>query len=328
MIRHRQNKTFPVNVVLAICVVLLFAVSLMAGKIWVPFSAWGSSDPRWWIIFELRVPRALLGVAVGGILGLSGAVLQGYLRNPLADPALLGVSASAAFGAVLSIFFGMTSSIWVLPAFAMLGAGGSMAILALLVGRSGSVITFVLAGVILSSIAGALTSLTISLAPSPFAVSEILTWMLGSLTDRSYEELFFILPFMAVGGLILFTVGNALDALTLGEDAARSMGFHLGKLQLLIVAGVGIGVGASVAVTGIIGFVGLVVPHLMRPFVGDKPSAILLPSTLGGAALVLAADSLVRLAPGAQEIKLGIAMALLGGPFFLLLLMKLRRQII
>jgi iron complex transport system permease protein len=312
---------------LTLLLLLGFAASIMAGKIWVPFDLWLADDPRGWIITELRLPRALLAGGIGAVLGLSGAVLQGYLRNPLADPGVLGISSGAALGAVLSIFFGLTASPWILSAFGMMGAALSMALLLLLVGRAASVVTFVLAGVILSSLTGALTALVISLAPNPYAVSEIINWLMGALTDRSLQDVQLALPFMAVGAALLFCTGRALDALALGEDAARSLGVNLTRLQWLIVAGTGLCVGASVAVTGVIGFVGLVVPHLVRPLVHQKPSALLLPSALAGAALLLFADAAVRLVPGGSELKLGIAMALLGAPFFLALLFYGRRTL-
>ncbi|UZK67548.1 FecCD family ABC transporter permease [Sphingomonas sp. M1-B02] len=310
---------------LAALVALLFAGSLMAGKAWVPFDAWFSADPRWWIIAELRLPRAILGLAIGAALGLTGAVLQGYLRNPLADPAVVGVSSSAALGAVAAIVLLSASAPLVIFACAMLAACGSMLLLAGLAWRADSAVAFILAGTVLASLSGALTAFLISIAPNPFATAEIIDWIMGSLTDRSFAEVELALPFIAIGCALLLCTGRALDALTLGEDAARSLGVRLARTQLLIVLGTGLAVGASVAVTGVVGFVGLIVPHLLRPLTGARPSALLLPSALGGAALTLAADSLVRLGPGASEIRLGVAMALLGTPFFFVLLLRMRR---
>ena len=307
-------------------VALLFAGSLMAGKVWVPFSAWFSSDPRWWIILELRLPRAILGLAIGAALGLTGAVLQGYLRNPLADPAVVGVSSSAALGAVAAIVVFSASAPLTVFASAMLAACASMLLLAGLAWRADSAVAFILAGTMLASLGGALTAFLISIAPNPFATAEVIDWIMGALTDRSFAEVRLALPFIAAGCALLLFTGRALDALTLGESAARSMGVRLARVQMLIVLGAGLAVGASVAVTGVVGFVGLIVPHLLRPIVGARPSALLIPSALGGAALVLAADSLVRLSPGGAEIRLGVAMALLGTPFFFALLFKLRRS--
>lgn len=314
------------NLGLALLAVLFFAASLMAGKAWVPFDAWFSADPRWWIVLELRLPRAILGMAIGAGLGLNGAVLQGYLRNPLADPSVVGVSSSAALGAVAAIVLFSATAPLVIFGSAMLAAALSMLLLVGLAWRADSSVAFVLAGTVLASLSGALTAFLISIAPNPFAVAEIIDWIMGSLTDRSFTEVQFAVPFIALGCLLLLFTGRSLDALTLGEAAARSMGVRLDRTQWLIVAGTGLAVGASVAVTGVVGFVGLIVPHLLRPLAGARPGALLLPSALGGAALVLAADTLVRLGPGAGEIRLGVAMALLGSPFFFWLLLKMRRS--
>jgi len=315
------------NLSLSFLLLLAMGLSLMAGKVWLPWDAWTSADPRFLIIAELRAPRIVLAAIVGAGLGLSGAAMQGYLRNPLADPGLFGVSSGAALGAVLSLYFGFTAAAWLLPAFALAGAVVSMALLALLVGSSGSIIIFTLGGVILSSIAGSMTALAISLAPTPFATSQIVTWLMGAFTDRSWQDVLIALPIIALGAALLALTGRLLDVLTLGDQAARSMGVDLFRLQLLIVAGVGLCVGASVAAAGVIGFVGLIVPHLVRPLAGNQPSAVLLPSAIGGALLLVLADTLVRALPTVSELRLGIAMAMLGGPFFLLLLRRMRGQL-
>ena len=315
------------NLGLGVALVAAMALSLLAGKVWIPPSAFTTADPRWLIIIELRLPRTLLAALVGAGLGVSGAAMQGYLRNPLADPGLFGVSAGASLGAVLALFFGVAAQAWLLPAFALTGAAVSMALLALLVGRSGSLIVFTLGGVILSSIAGSMTALAISLAPTPFATAQIVTWLMGALTDRSWADVALALPLIALGGAALALTARWLDALTLGEAAARSMGVDPLRLQILVVIGVGLCVGASVATAGVIGFVGLMVPHLVRAHVGHRPSAVLLPSATGGALLLVVADSLVRVAPTVSELRLGIAMAMLGGPFFLVLLLRMRRQL-
>lgn len=303
---------------------LAAGLSLMAGKLWLPLDAFDPGDPRWLIVMELRLPRLVLAVLVGGGLGISGAAMQGYLRNPLADPGLFGVSAGAALGAVVALFFGVA---WVLPWFALAGAGAAMGLLVLLVGRSANLVLFTLGGVVLSSIAGALTALVISLAPTPFATAEIVTWLMGALTDRSWDDVRLAAPLIIAGTVVLWRQAAALDALTLGEDAARTMGVEPRRLQLGIVLGVGLCVGACVAAAGVIGFVGLIVPHLVRPFVGHRPSAVMLPSALAGAVLLVLADALVRVAPGAAELRVGIAMSLLGGPFFVALLLRMRRRL-
>nr|WP_221364208.1 iron ABC transporter permease [Sphingomonas jinjuensis] len=312
---------------LAIGVVAIAALSLLAGKVWVPPALWASDDPRAIIILELRLPRTILALVVGAALGLSGAVMQGYLRNPLADPGLFGVSAGGALGAVLSLYFGYAAQAWLLPGFALSGAGATMALLALIAGRSGSLILFTLAGMIVTSIAGSMTALAISLAPNPFVASEIVNWLMGALTDRSWNDVALALPLVGVGMALLAMTARSLDALTLGEAAARSLGVDPVRLQWLVIAGTALTVGASVATAGVIGFVGLMVPHLVRPLVGSRPSAILLPSALGGALLVTLADSLVRVAPTVSELRLGIAMSMLGGPFFLYLLLSMRRRL-
>ncbi len=311
-------------------IIMLSFVSLAAGKVWVPWDAWMTmgDDPGWVIILELRIPRTLLGIMVGFALGLCGAVLQGYTRNPLADPAVLGVSSMAALGAVLTLYLGVAGAMpFVLPLGAMLGAMLGVGMLLLLSGATSSVLTFILAGAVLNSVATAGFSLALNLAPNPWAVNEIVNWLMGSLTDRSMADLTMALPFVVVGCVLLLFTVRALDALTLGDVGARSLGIHLAQIRGLIALGVGLAAGASVAVTGVIGFVGLVTPHLMRQLVGAKPSALLIPSGLAGAVILLAADIVVRLTPSAAEVKLGVAMAILGGPFFLGLLLKMRRRL-
>ena len=276
------------------------------------------------IVAEIRLPRALLGVGVGATLGLAGAALQGLLRNPLAEPGVVGVSPFAALGAVIAFYSGLSGTFALaLPLGGILGALLAVGLLYALAGRGGGMLTLVLAGMALSSLAGALTSLALSLSPNPFALAEIVFWLLGSLADRSLTHVWLALPFMAVGWALLLTAGRHLDALTLGELTARSLGVDLGRLRLRIVLGTALAVGAAVAVSGTIGFVGLIVPHLVRPLVGWQPGRLLLPSALGGAALTLAADIAVRL-PGGAELKLGVVTALIGAPFFLALVLRTR----
>ena len=317
----RLNATLTCTLLVAV------ALSLMAGKVWIPIADWLNGTLQSLIITELRLPRTILGVVIGAALGLSGAVMQGYLRNPLADPGLFGVSSSAALGAVASLYFGLAGLAFVLPLFALAGAGVGMALLAVLAGRAGSLTLFTLAGMLLASLTGALTALLISLAPTPFASSEIVTWLMGAITDRSWDDLAIALPFMLAGMLLLAFTGRALDALTLGESAARSLGIDTTRLQLQVVLGVGLCVGGSVAAAGIVGFVGLIVPHLVRPLARHRPSAVLLPAALAGAVLVLLADCGVRMLPSTTELRLGIAMSLLGAPFFLALLYRMRRTL-
>jgi iron complex transport system permease protein len=223
------------------------------------------------ILAELRLPRALLAVVIGAGLGAAGAAMQGYLRNPLADPGLFGIAPGAALGAVASLWFGYAASAWLLPAFALAGAGGAMALLALIAGRAAGVALFTLAGMMIASLAGALMSLAISLAPNAFAMSEIVTWLMGALTDRGWREVWLAAPLTLAGIVLLRLAGPGLDALTLGEPAARSLGVDPRRLQWLLIGGIGLTVGAGVAVAGIVGFVGLIVPHLVRPLTDRRP---------------------------------------------------------
>lgn len=287
-----------------------------------------NEDPEigWLIISEVRLPRTLLGVLVGLSLGLTGAALQGLLRNPLAEPGLLGASSGAALGAVIVFYFALAGgSALGLPAGGVVGALGSLALLYSIAGRRPEMLTIILAGVALNAFAAALTSLALNFAPNPFAAVEIVFWMLGSLVDRGMNHVMFALPLMLIGWVLVFSTAPALDALSLGEDAASSMGFNPRMATARVIAGTALAVGAAVSVTGIIGFVGLVVPHLIRPLVGYQPSRLLMPSALAGAALMLGADLAVRLVSPGPELKLGVVTALLGAPFFLYLIIKTRR---
>jgi iron complex transport system permease protein len=313
-----------------LAVVLALAIaSIAVGRIVLGWDVWLDQDAVGrTILLELRLPRALLGVVIGAALGLAGAALQGYLRNPLADPGTLGVSSMAALGAVLSIFFGVADlHPWVLPSSGVAGAIVGMAALFLLAGLSASPLTLVLSGMILSAIAVAGIALVLSLSPSPWAAGEIVRWLLGALADRSLDDLMISTPLIAIGAALILASRRALDALTLGEIGARSLGIDLGRAQWQLAGGVSLVVGASVAVSGIIGFVGLVVPHLLRPLVGARPASLLVPSAVGGAALVLAGDVAVRLLPGGSEVQLGVVMSLIGAPFFFALLYSIRRQV-
>ncbi len=279
------------------------------------------------ILAELRVPRTVLGITVGATLGLAGAALQGLLRNPLAEPGLIGVSATAGLGAVIVFYFGLSATFaMALPIGGILGALVAIALLYALAGREAGTLTLILSGVAVSSFAAALTSLALNLAPSPYAALEIVQWLLGSLADRSMDHVWLTLPLMIVGWVLLVASGRALDALTLGEDAARTMGFSLLNVQLQVILGTALSVGAAVSVTGGIAFVGLVVPHLLRPWVGYEPRRLLLSSALGGAVLLLTADILVRATSGPIELKLGVVTALVGAPFFLYLIFRTRRE--
>jgi iron complex transport system permease protein len=315
------------SLVLAILLALAVPLSLLAGQVWIaPF---GSSVPRaGLILMELRLPRAMLALVLGAGLGAAGAAMQGFLRNPLADPGLFGVAPMAALGAVLSFYTGYAVQPLALPLFALTGAGIGMAALALIAGRTGGIALFTQAGMMIASLAGALTSLAISLSPNPFALSEIVTWLMGALADRSWHEVWIAAPPTGLGLILLARAARGLDAMTLGEATARSLGVDPARLLWLMIAGVGLIVGSGVAVAGIIGFVGLMVPHLVRPFTDRLPSSTIMPSALAGALLLLLADCLCRVMPLAGgELRLGIALSLIGAPFFLYLLLHLRREI-
>jgi iron complex transport system permease protein len=285
----------------------------------------GASELAGVIFSEIRLPRTLLALLVGGTLGLCGAALQGLLRNPLAEPGLLGASSGAAFGAVVVFYFGLAGgSSLLLPLGAVTGSLLALAALYALAGRRGDFLTIVLAGIALNALAGALTSLALNFAPSPYAALEILFWMLGSLADRSLAQVYLALPLMVPGWLLVAAAARGLDALTLGEETAASLGFEPRRIQWLVIGGTALAVGAAVAVTGVVGFIGLVVPHLLRGAVGHRPSRLLLPSFLGGAALATLADCAIRLMPPGPELKLGVVTALLGAPFFLHLVLRPR----
>ncbi|WP_283646701.1 FecCD family ABC transporter permease [Marinovum algicola] len=318
---------------LTLGVAALFLASLLIGP--APVGVWDSlsalilddGTPMTLVMREIRLPRALLAVIVGASLGMAGAAMQGYLRNPLAEPGLIGVSASAALGAVIALQTGLAAAFTLaLPLTALGTALLGVLLLLALAGPRGASLTLILAGIAISALAGALLSLVLNLSPNPFATSEIVFWMMGSLADRSMTHVWLALPLSVLGWLMLATLGRGLDALTLGEDAAQALGIRLTRLRLTLVIATASVVGAATAVAGAIGFVGLVVPHILRPLVGARPSRLLFASALGGAVLVLAADIAVRLILPDRDLKLGVVMALIGAPLFLHLIYKTRKE--
>ena len=317
---------------LFLLVVIMFLLSLLLGKVTLPirviFEAFSEIDSAYGVIIrELRLPRAILALTIGAALGVAGAALQGLLRNPLAEPGLIGVSATAALGAVIAFYSGLSLIVpLALPVGGMTGALIAVVLLYILAGRDPSVLTLILAGVAISALAGALTTLALNLSPNPYAAFEIFFWLMGSITDRSLNHVILATPFIILGILILLTTGRSLDALTLGEDVAQSLGVGLPGLQARVIIGTALTVGASVAVAGVIGFVGLVVPHLLRRSVGQRPSRLLIVSAPGGAILTLAADTAVRFLTTGPELHLGVLTALIGAPFFLGLVLKIRRE--
>jgi iron complex transport system permease protein len=320
------------GVVMAAVAALAFAASLLVGPggFGLPRGSGPNGiDAARLVLVEIRLPRAVLGFLVGAALGLSGAVLQGYLRNPLAEPGLLGVSGGASLGAVLAIHSGASAAVpLALPLGGLVGAAAATWALVRLAGERSGALGLILAGVAISSLAGALTALALNLAPNPFASIEILHWMMGSLTDRSLGHVWLAAPPIALGAWLLLATGRDLDALTLGDEAAENLGVDLGALRTRIVSGTALAVGAAAAVSGTIGFVGLVVPHLLRPFVSQEPGRLLWPSLFGGAALVLVADVLLRVLSPAGDIRLGVVTALIGAPFFLWLIRSTRQELL
>lgn len=313
-------------------VACLFVASLLTGPAGIPpgrglVALLTGQGAEGLVMREIRLPRAILGLAIGASLGLAGAAMQGFLRNPLAEPGLIGTSAAAALGAVLAIHTGIYASFALaLPLMALAGAGLSVGVILMLAGPRGNALSLILAGIAVSSLAGALTSLVLNLAPNPYAASEIVFWMMGSLADRSLLHVALALPFLALGAALIATTGRGLDALTLGEDAAASLGINLTRLRLKLVLGVAALVGASVAVAGAVGFVGLIAPHLMRRAVGARPSRLLPASALTGAAILLAADIATRVIAPERDLKLGVLTALVGAPFFLHLVRRMARE--
>ncbi len=319
---------------LIVLVVLLVLLSLGIGPVRLsPLTVidalfGGGSDAQQVIVREIRLPRTILGFAIGAILGLSGAALQGLLRNPLASPSLFGAPQAAAFGAVVIIAFGLADvRSYALPVAAIIAAFASVFVLLAVAGRNAGLLILILSGLAISSLAGAATALVMNLSSNPFVVLEIAFWLLGSLEDRSFRHVMLALPFIIAGAAVLWSQRHAFRALSLGEEAAQSLGVDVGRLRLGVILGTALGVGGAVAVSGTIGFIGLIAPHLVRPLVGYDPARLLAPSALAGAALLLAADIAVRIIPSSSDIKVGVLTSIIGVPFFLYLIMRERRAL-
>lgn len=324
-------KATVLFIALGAALVAAAGASLLAGPVWIApgpalaavFSPHESLAQL--VLLDVRLPRLLLGLLVGAILGLSGAVLQGLLRNPLAEPGLLGVSSGASLGAVIAIYYGISALTPLAPPLFGLAGGLVTAGAALLLARGGGALALILAGAAISTLAGAGVSLALNLSPSPYAAYEIMTWLMGSLADRSWDHVRLAAPLILAGAVLLGLTARSLDALALGEDQAESLGVNVAATRLLALFGTALGVGAATAVAGAIGFVGLIAPHLTRPFVGHRPGATLLPSALAGALIVTAADVATRFVRVGTDIKLGVFVSLIGAPFFLWLVLRLRR---
>jgi iron complex transport system permease protein len=325
-------KAWALYLALGLALIAGAIASLLAGPVWIdPRAAMsGALAPEAnlakLIILDVRLPRLVLGLLIGGILGLSGAVLQGLLRNPLAEPGLLGVSMGASLGAVIAIYYGFAATAPLAsPLFGLVGGLLASGLALLLARRGGGTLGLILAGSAIAAIAGAGVSLALNLSPNPYAAYEIMTWLMGSLADRSWDHVQLAAPFILAGGVLLFLTARGLGALALGEAQAESLGVSVSATRILALTGVALGVGAATAVSGAIGFVGLVAPHVVRPFVGHDPGRTLFPAALAGAVIVTAADVATRLVRVGPGVNLGVFISLIGAPFFLWLVLRLRR---
>lgn len=332
----QQPRKFSYGGLLLILAIALLGAALLALHTGAaPVPVWEGLRDAWRgepslaanVIGQIRLPRMLLALIVGATLGMAGAAMQGLLRNPLADPGVLGVTSGAAFGAVCVLYFGVSALAWYwLPLAAVTGALVSLLLVYLLAGLHASMLALILAGVALNAITGALIAVALNFAPSLYAMQEIVFWLMGSLANRHFDHVALAFPLALIGCLLMLSRSRFLDALSLGEESARSLGFNHQRERALLLLGISLSVGACVAVSGSIGFVGLLVPHLLRPLVGYQPGRLMLASALGGALLLLLADILVREINLARELKLGVVTALLGGPLFLLLILKTRSR--
>jgi len=311
------------TIALACAAIFAFAAAVMfgstplpAGRI-LPALFGGGLPGDAIVIWEIRFPRALAAFTVGAALGASGAALQGLLRNPLAEPGVLGVSACAALGASLFLYYGGAAAPAIgVPLAAIVGALGATAFLTIAAARVASVVTLILIGVGLSSFAGAIAALLLNLAPNPFSLADLLNWTLGTVANRSLDDILLAVPFLIAGFFCLGASARALSALSLGEETAFSLGVNLKRTRALVVVGAGLATGGAVAIAGAIGFVGIVAPHLVRPFVRHDPARTLLPAALMGGIILVLADIGVRLAPTPAELRLGVVAALIGAPIF------------
>ena len=325
-----MSERFLVPGLVAASVVAIFAACLLgstplaADRVLSAFLGGADVGDRL-VVWQIRLPRAIAAYVTGAALGISGAALQGLLRNPLAEPGVLGVSASASLLATFSLYYGLAAlSPGILPLSAIAGALAATALIALAAIRTRSVVTLILIGVGLSSFSGAAMSLLMNLAPNPFSLSDMINWMLGSVANRSFQELGLAAPFLLAGPIILLVSRRGLSALTLGEEAASGVGLNLRNQRILTVLGAGLATGGSVGLAGAIGFVGIVAPHIIRPFVKHDPARSLIPSALLAGLILVMADIGVRLMPTTNELKLGVVAALIGAPAFVWIAMRRR----
>jgi iron complex transport system permease protein len=292
----------------------------------------GIDDSVRYIALHVRLARVCLALAVGAGLAMAGAVYQGVLLNPLADPFTLGVSTGAAFGACVAILLGWTGTTWMginlLPAAAFAGALAALYgvyLLGRMEGRLQST-TLVLAGIIVSTFLSALISLLKSLNED--SVSTIVFWIMGSLSGRNWAHVALVWPYLMVGGAVILFHARELDLLSLGDAQAQQMGVDVGRVRFRLLLAASLITGATVAVSGVVGFVGLVVPHVVRLSLGPVHRRLLPLVMLAGGLLVLVADTLARsILPGGEELPVGVVTAILGGPFFCYLMLHRKTQI-
>ncbi|MGH6985796.1 MAG: FecCD family ABC transporter permease [Caulobacteraceae bacterium] len=278
------------------------------------------------ILWLIRSPRAVAAALTGAELGLSGAVMQGLLRNPLADPAVLGVSAVSALGAAVVIALGLSAAAGSIEAAALFGALACGALVVFLAARFSEPEMLILFGVAISAVGAAATALVFNLSSSLVTTAEILSWLLGSVANRDWSDVALsLIPALAGAALCAFSA-RGIRMLTLGEETASVSGLPMARLRAFAVAGAALLTGASVAMAGVIGFVGLAAPHLVRWRVRDDPAATLAPSALAGAVLVLLADLAARLIPTEEELRLGVVTALFGAPLFALVAWRAARS--
>ncbi len=284
------------------------------------------ASPPGEILWALRAPRVASATVVGAALGLAGAVMQGLLRNPLAEPGVLGVSAGGGLGAALTIALGLAAAPGAIEGAALAGALLAGLVVILAAARFREPETLILFGVALSAFLGALSALVFNLSPSPVATSEILSWLMGSVANRDWGDVGRSLMPMALGAGLCAYAARGLVMMTLGEETAALSGLAMGRMRAAAVAGAALLTGAAVAMAGVIGFVGLVAPHMVRAGARHDPGRVLAPSALAGAGLLVAADLAGRMLPTEVELRLGVVTALFGAPLFALIAARAARS--
>lgn len=326
-----MNGHMTLNVGLAAAILLALVGAVLLGETALSAAQYAQAlaDPASGpgeVLWQVRAPRAVCALMVGAALGLAGAVLQGLLRNPLADPGVLGVSATAALGAAGAIVLGAAAIPGLVESAALVGTAVAGLLLVAIAARVRAPEALILFGVALSSFAGALTALIFNLSPSPIASAEVMNWLLGSVQNRSWIDVAWVAPALVMAAVFAAGASPGLRMLTLGEEAARASGLSMGRMRVLALIASAVAAGAAVAVAGVIGFVGLAAPHLVRASVRGDPGRLLLPSALAGGLMLVLADLAARLMPTDQELKLGVFTALVGAPLFALIAWSAARE--